>query len=200
MSSLNQPSYELPRATGLCASTGRAFEPGEAYYAVLVEAPPTDTLADSGNTAGPPTLGFGRVDVGAEAWEGGFRPERVFSFWKTHQPEPSAKRSPWVDDRVLLDLLDRLGDSDDSRRQSLRHVIALVLMRKKLLRYDGAERHEEDGEVKTVWQLTPKVDPAKGPMGKWDEGRVIEVADPGLAESDVESLIEQLGQIVEIDS
>ncbi|QDU71310.1 hypothetical protein [Mucisphaera calidilacus] len=196
MSSLNASAYELPRATGSCASTGRAFEPGEPYFAALVE---TETSAEPSSKPAAPSLGFARVDVSAEAWDSGYRPERLFSFWKTTQPEPNAKKSPWADDSVLLDLLERLADTEDRKRLALRHVITLVLMRKKLLRYDGAEKHDEGDETRTVWQLTPKLDPAKGPLGKWNEDRQISVLDPGLTEDDVALLIEQLGQIVEID-
>lgn len=196
MSSLNSPAYELPRATGTCASTGRAFEPGEHYYAALVEVEqPSDDQKKSA-----PTLGFARVDVSAEAWEQGYRPERLFSFWKTTQPEPNAKKSPWADDAVLVDLLERLADTEDAKRIALRHVITLVLMRKKLLRYDGAETHDTEDQPQTIWQLTPKLDPAKGPLGKWNEERQLNVIDPGLTEEDVASLIDQLSQIVETDS
>ncbi|WP_428389601.1 hypothetical protein [Mucisphaera sp.] len=198
MSSLNATPYELPRATGRCASTGEPFEPGQSYYAALVEEV-TDEPSPETSVPGALKLGFARVDVSSDAWDNGYRPPNLFSFWKTHQPEPQAKKSPWADDGVLMDLLDRLGESDDSKRLALRHVIALVLMRKKLLRYDGADRHESENGAITTWLLTPKLDLSKGPLGKWDENRQLEVLDPGLTEEDVASLIDQLGQIVEID-
>lgn len=124
MTQFNSASYDVQRPSGQCAFTGRQMEPGEVYIATLVE---------DGDS-------FQRVDVSLEAWERGDRPEHLFSFWRTTQPEPEQKRKLFVDDEVLMNLLRRLEDADQFQRVAFRFVLALILMRKKLLRYDGSER------------------------------------------------------------
>src|SRR5690606_10637584 len=109
MSQFSQPNYEIPRITGQCAKTGRELQPGEAYYAALVEAPaPSPESVSSSDEGGAEkaaraphpehALGLMRVDVSREAWEEGYRPERLFSFWKTTVPEPNQKKKLFVDD------------------------------------------------------------------------------------------------------
>ena len=82
-------------------------------------------------------------------------------------------------------------------------MLALILMRKKFLRYDGSERREAQVYGETVtqqwWQLTPKLDPSKGPLGKWNEDQTVEVLDPGLDASRIEEVTQQLGEILEAE-
>lgn len=189
MSQFNATSYEIPRTSGVCASTGRALEPGETYYAVLIDIPEVQ-----GGDA--PMLGLARVDVSAQAWEGGYRPEHLFSYWKSVVPAPNEKKKLFVDDAVLMNLLRRLADTDQPQRLAFRYVLALILMRKKLLRYDGV-RHDDDQQP--WWLLTPKLDVAKGPLGKWNAEDTLEVLDPRLDESQIEQVTQQLGEILEAE-
>ena len=68
-------------------------------------------------------------------------------------------------------------------------------MCKKLVRYDGL-KHNEDGT--SQWQLTPKKDVTKGHFGKWDDVQLL-VVDPGLDESSIGEVTEQLGEILDGD-
>ena len=193
-----------PRSTGRCAATGGELLPGEAYYATLVEGFDEDNAEGSDPTddsrPDPPAegrsqvgLGLARVDVSLDAWEGGYRPEGVFCYWKTTAPEPNAKRRLFVDDAVLMNLFRRLEGDELPRRRAFRFVLALILMRKRLLRYDRTV--ERDGDL--YWTLTPKLDLSKGPMGKWDESEQFDVLDPGLAEGEIEGVTAELGQVLE---
>jgi len=200
MSQFNAPSYEIPRTSGVCAATGKALEPGEAYYAALVEISDAERAAaqEKGEAVNP--LGVKRVDYSAEAWESGDRAgdlpgASVYCFWKSIVPRPSEKKKLFVDDAVLMNLLERLADAEDDDKLAFRYVIALILMRKKLLRYDGAQKR--DG--KEVWKLTPKLDLSKGPLGKWHPEVTHEVVDPKLDESRIEQVTSQLGQVLETD-
>src|ERR1051325_9467406 len=96
MSQFNAPAYDVQRPTGRCAFTGREFAPQEPYMATLVE--------DGDNLR--------RIDVSLDAWQGGQRPDHLFCFWKAVAPEPNAKKRLFVDDDVLMNLLERLGDAD----------------------------------------------------------------------------------------
>jgi len=205
LSQFNTPSYEVPRTTGICAKTGRSLEPGETYFATLVEAPPEEQPEQSGkqdakqNAAA--ALGMQRLDVSYEAWENGFRPAHLFSYWKTVVPQPNEKKKLFVDDAVLMNLLRRLEDAEQQQRLAFRYVLALILMRKKLLRFDNTERDtaEQDGEQveREWWVFTPKQDVSKGHFGKWAEDDQIKVLDPHLDESQIEQVTHQLGEVLD---
>ncbi|MEX0746122.1 MAG: hypothetical protein WD118_11020, partial [Phycisphaeraceae bacterium] len=107
------------------------------------------------------------------------------------------------DDAVLMNLFRRLEDATEPQRLAFRYVLGLILMRKRLLRFDGGERREIDVDGQTVeqewWQLTPKLDVNKGPMSKWNEDETVELLDPRLDESQVEQVTQQLGEILEAE-
>jgi len=207
MSQFNTPSYEIPKTSGVCVSTGRELVPGEPYYAALVEVPADQQTEDEKGkdkaVDALRALGLGRIDVSPEAWEEGFRPKGMFSYWKSIVPEPNQKKKMFVDDAVLMNLLERLADATEPDRLAFRYVLALILMRKKFLRYDGNDIRttEIDGEQveQTWWKLTPKLDLAKGPMGKWHPDTKLEVLDPKLDESHVEQVMQQLGDILQAE-
>src|SRR4051812_9445781 len=123
MTQFNAPAYDVQRSTGVCAITGRPLVPHEHFIASLVE---------DGEL-------LRRVDVSLEAWDAGKRPENVLGYWKSIVPEANAKKKMFVDDGVLMDLLDRLADATQPQRIGFRFVLMLILMRKKLLRYDRTE-------------------------------------------------------------
>lgn len=188
MSQFNATTYDVARSSGRCALTGKALEPLETYVA---------TLVDDGAQ-------LQRLDVCDEAWEAGKRPEHLFSYWKTSVPEASARKKVFVDDQVLLDMVRRLADADQEQRIAFRFVITLILMRKKLLRYDGPLRRTgvaADGTPIEAewWIMTPKLDLTKGPMGKWNDQDKFEVLDPRLDETRILQVTEQLGEILQAE-
>ena len=205
MTQFNTSSYEIPRTTGICASTGRELEPGETYFATLVEIPPDQQpqAASEGKNSAAVALGMQRLDVSQRAWEEGYRPEHLFSYWKTIVRQPNEKKRIFVDDAVLMNLLVRLEDATEQQRLAFRYVLALILMRKKLLRFDGTDREsaEQNGEAleQEWWLFTPKRDVSKGHFGKWAEDQQIRVLDPHLDESQIEQVTQQLGEILEAE-
>ena len=195
MSKYSASQYDVQKTSGVCASTGDELAPGDTCWSALVDIPVEERDPKD-------TLGMRRVDVSDAAWEGGFRPERVFSFWKTTVPEPNAKKKTFVDDAMLMNLLRRLEDTDEPRRQSFRFVVSLILMRKKLVRYDGTDTVDDpegDGPVQQWWRFTPKVDVTKGHFGKWNEDDELRVLDPQLDESQIAEVTEQLGEVLEAE-
>ncbi|HAI12316.1 MAG TPA: hypothetical protein DCM28_11470 [Phycisphaerales bacterium] len=190
MSQLNNP-YQIQRTSGICAITERKLEPGEIYIATLVDAP-----LEEGQKPAKDDPGFVRVDISMQAWDEGKRPEKMFSYWKSTVPEPSKKKKLFVDDSVLFNLLLRLADETQPQRQAFRFVIALILMRKKLLRYDKSSKQDDGTEL---WTMTPKLDMTKGHMGKWDEKNKLAIIDPHLDEDQIQQVSDQLGQILEAE-
>jgi len=186
MSQFNATTYDVQRPTGRCAFTDIELVPGTDYIATLVE--------DDEQPGG-----LRRLDVSLNAWEAGSRPERLFSFWKSEVPEPETRKKLFVDDTVLMSLIERLGEDGRDDRTAFRFVIALILMRKKLLRYDGTEQQTIDDEPREVWLMTPKVDVTKGHFGKWDEKKTLHIIDPALDEAGIQQVTEQLGQVLEAE-
>ena len=164
--------YPVSKSTGRCAAREVELEPGVSCVATLSEL--------EGD-------GLKRLDYSQEAWDEGTRPEGLFSFWRTVVPEADAKPRQLIDETVLLTIFEQLAGEDQPRKVSLRFVLALILMRKRLLRFLG--RTEEEGVV--IWQMRPK--------GSTPESPPIEVVDPGLGDEDVMSLSEQLSEVLETD-
>lgn len=184
MSSLSSNAYDIDKPTGVCALTGKTLEPGDEYVA---------TLTEDGEA-------LNRLDIAADVWDAGQRPEHLFSYWKAVVPEPNARRKMFVDDAVLMNLLRRLEDAEQPQRIAFRFVLMLILMRKKLLRYDRTDRRRVNAEAgectEEWWVLTPKLDLSKGPLGRWNEDERFEVLDPHLSDEQVMAVTEQLGEIL----
>jgi len=125
---------------------------------------------------------FARRDYCLSCWEKAKAQGGQFSFWKTVVPPKEQKRRLFADDQVLLDFFFRLENEQDEQRRHFFYLLALILMRKKILRFDDIER---DAEHETLILRYPS------------EDRVFRVADPKLAEEQIEALKEQLSQILD---
>ena len=123
--------WQVDKPLGQCYGTGRRIEHGQEYFAALVE---TEN-------------GFERRDFCADYWEQ-HKPE-VFCYWKTRLPEPGQKKQMFVDDDMLMSFFERLANEVEQEKVNFRFVLALVLMRKRRLKYDST-RTDGDSEI---WRL-----------------------------------------------
>ena len=162
--------WQLDAPKGRCAVTNRPLTEGEPFYSVLFE----DDAVEGG---------FRRVDYSLEAWQG--VPEGAFCSFKTQVPVREKRRRLLVDNDVLVNFFLRLADETNPLRVQFRFVLALILMRKKILRYDGCEKHD----TQEVWQMTL--------MGDQSEHRVM---NPHLTEEQIEGVSGQLGAILHGDA
>ncbi len=119
--------YAISRASGRCAVSGRAFDPGEEFYSVILE---------TGE-------GLERRDYSLAAWEG--PPPGALCHFKTRLPAREESRRTFVDDEVLINFFLRLAGASEVLKQRFRFVLALILLRKRLLKYEGTAR-EPEGE------------------------------------------------------
>lgn len=191
MNWLNTPTYAIERSSGRCAITGNPLTPGEPYIAALVEDDPAATEATAAEPA-QDTGGLRRVDVSLSAWEQGHRPQKLFSYWRSTVPHPQQKKKLFVDDEVLVNLLQRLADADEPQRLAFRFVLALILMRKKLLRYDTSEnRTDEAGQRQEWWTMTLR--------GAGVADTPVELLNPQMNDEQIRQVTEQLGQILEAE-
>ena len=159
-----QAGYDVPRPEGHCNVTGRKIETGEKFFAAIRETP----------------AGIERVDVLPEAWPN-FDRAGVLAFWQTVMPEHEQKKKVFVDDEVLCTLFERLADASEPVKVNFRFVLGLILMRKRLIVYEGAQ--QADG--RDVWVVRMK--------GKDERLNLI---DPKLDEQQVTEVSQQLGEIL----
>ena len=158
--------WEINKPLGQCSGTGRKIEYGEEYFAALVET----------------GQGLERRDFCGDYWQRE-KPD-VFCYWKTRLPNPSQKKQIFVDDEMLMSFFERLADETERERINFRFVLALVLMRKRRLKYDSSKT-DGSGEI---WRL--KVT---------GEDKFVDVINPHLNEEQIEQLSSQIGQILQAD-
>lgn len=123
--------FDVARAGGRCFITGREIQPGEAFYSALLEGP----------------QGIERRDYSADAWTG--PPEGSLCHFKTRLPSKETPKNTFVDTEALVTFFERLADTQDPLRRRFRFVLALMLLRKRVLKYERTIR--EDGEE--VWEM-----------------------------------------------
>jgi len=85
-----------------------------------------------------------------------------------------------------MDLFERLADDERPQRVAFRFVLALILMRKRLLRFAG---RKAGGEGETEWWLMR-------PKGVGTDQPPLEVLNPRLADDDVRELTAQLSEVL----
>ena len=158
--------WEVDKPLGQCCGTGRKIEYGEEYFGALVEF----------------DEGLQRRDFCADYWES--EKPNVFCYWRSKLPHPDQKKQIFVDDEMLMAFFERLGNETGQEKVNFRFVLALILMRKRRLKYDATK--VENG--KEIWCLRI--------VG---EKEIVEVINPHLDEEQVEQLSSQIGQILQTD-
>ncbi|MGQ9574895.1 MAG: hypothetical protein ACUVUC_06220 [Thermoguttaceae bacterium] len=148
--------YEIQRFTRHCAATGRELAPGEPFYSVL--------LVDQGELV--------RRDYSAAAWQG--PPQDAIGWWRSQVPRPEAKRFHWAPNDVMLDFFEQLACQPG--REDLRYVLALLLLRRRVLRM---EREEPDphGRAVLVAYCPRRETTYKVPVAVPDETRIDQIQD-----------------------
>ena len=161
--------WEINKPLGQCCGSGRKIEYGEEYFGALVE---------TGEE-------LQRRDFCADYWEK--EKPSVFCYWKSRLPDPGQKKQIFVDDQMLMAFFERLQKETEQEKVNFRFVLALILMRKRRLKYDTTK--VEEG--KEIWRLKIVGD-------KSAESR-IEVINPRLDEEQIGQLSSQIGEILQTD-
>lgn len=162
----HQP-FQVEPMTGRCAATGRVFDEGEEFITALFE---------DGES-------FRRQDYGLSAWNG--PPEGCFCHFKTRSPVKEKRRKLLVDDDVLLNFFRRLAEETAPVRVQFRFVLALILMRKRLLRYESSQTAERV----EVWTMTSVKDQAAH-----------RVVNPHLTDDQIDGVSRELSAILHGDT
>ena len=155
--------WEINKPLGVCCGTDVEIEPGSDYYGALVET----------------EEGLARRDFSVQYWEA--EEPDVYCFWRGRLALADEKKPLFIDDEMLMAFFERLEKETDSEKMDFRFVLALILMRKRKLKYDSGRT--EDG--KEIWRLRV--------VGRKE---LVDVLNPGLSEEKIEQLSGQLGQIL----
>lgn len=156
--------WKIGRRGGACSACTAALEPGrEAVSAIYAEG------AD-----------FSRRDFCGPCFQSAEKRGSPFSWWSAVVPEPEKKKAVF-DLGVAKEFLQRLLREEDPSRDSLRYLLALLLLRKKCVVLVG-QNQTETGEVMVV-----RVPP--------DEETVHELKVVDLDEAETERLREELGKL-----
>ena len=167
---------------------------------------------------------FVRLDFCEDCWQKGRRPENLprealglpsvpedseisgskmemFSFWKTIVPEPQQKKKLLVDDSVLVDVFQRMEGKTEPQEERFRFVLALILIRKRLLKYEGMEPTPEPPPAPPadpsappppkppeVWRMQPKAPEGWAPA--------VHVVNPHLTPDQITEVAQQLSAIL----
>lgn len=127
----------------------------------------------------------------------------MFSFWKTQVPVPEQKKKLLVDDSVLVDVFQRMEGKNEPQEIRFRFVLALILMRKRLLRYEGMEPAAEAGANADAASAAPENAPPPPPRAPdtWrmiprGSDKIVHVIDPHLTEEQIAEVSQQLSAIL----
>lgn len=174
MASLQRTGYETVRPTHQCAATQRRFEPGETYVATLTDTPESEELI--------------RLDYALDAWEAGSRPERPpIAVWRSVESDAQPQQNLIPDSEELFAMFEGMDAEAEGRAAVFRYLLALMLMRKRLLRL--VDQRVGDGG-RPVLQLAKR----GGPKGA--EPEMFDVTDPGMNEDAIAAGIQELGAVL----
>lgn len=156
--------FDIQGPTRVCAVTGKPLVPGDRFVAVLTD---RDGSLD-------------RTDYAADVWPG--PPAGAVAYWSARVPEAGPARTPRIDDAILLDCFDHLAADTDPSRVNFRYVVALLLMRRRRLKFEDHRRRTDGSEVMVLRDART--------------GGRVEVVDPRLAEDRIERVQADVFQLL----
>ena len=119
--------FEVQRCTRRCHATDRELKPEEHFYSVLV--------ADGADVV--------RRDYSESAWEG--PPEEALGWWKSQMPSADGNKVNWAPNDVMLHYFAQLDGV--AEKADVRYVLALLMVRRRILRLEESETDEQGREV-----------------------------------------------------
>jgi len=156
-------TWDIAKTSPHCASCGRTFEEQEIIFSALL---------DDSN-------GFCRKDFCRECWPSQDL-DTALGQWRTRSRRLEAPSRPLVGDEELLDLFRGLEGTSEPERQGFRYVLALLLVRKKLMQFRGYARTGGGARLRLYDRK---------------EGREYVVDDPGLSADDLQRVAQEVSRI-----
>lgn len=158
-----------PRGT-TCAACAAVLQPGAAVVSALFDRPDDEAQP------------FERRDFCGSCFDGHADTGTPYSWWRSVVPRPEEKKAAF-DLAVAREFLVRLLREDAPERASLRYLLTLLLMRKRVVRVDE-QFADERGEVMTV-RLPPDETPYEIPC-------------PEIGAEEADSLRGQIGRLFDL--
>lgn len=120
--------WTMPRRAECCAACQKEFEIGQPLQAFVYDVP----------------TGYERRDycVPCIATAG----DNALASWRTRRPEPAARKTLAFDRQSVMSFFERLDEDGPPERVQFRFVLALLLWRKKAIKFIGATT-DDAGEV-----------------------------------------------------
>ncbi len=136
--------YKVGRCTRQCHALKRPLRDGEWYYSVV---------AESGDE-------YVRRDYSAESWSG--PPDDAVGWWKNRMPQADEKKTVLAPPEVLVDLLRQMEDAESKAKS--RYLLALMLMRKKIVRASSPPSEDRGGTEYLRVEVLATGDPIEVPV------------------------------------
>jgi hypothetical protein len=126
-----ETEWKIAKSSRTCSGCGERFGERQSYFSALFEQ----------------DAGFERRDYCPRCFKAP-RPANVYCFWRTTVPEADGEdaRRVVLDAESVLDFFRRLGEESTPQRLAFRYVLALMLTRKKALRFEGSARGPDGTE------------------------------------------------------
>ena len=119
--------YRIGNPERQCLVCGKEIAEGDAFYSAIFEGDES----------------FTRRDYCAGCWAD--PPEACYSFWRTRIAPKKEDARKKIDADVVLGFFDQLEEKDSDLDLNFRYVLGLLLMRKRVLKFDDIAR-EASGE------------------------------------------------------
>ena len=157
-------AFDIQGPTRTCAISGNPLAVGEKFYGVLME--------ENGK--------FVRKDYSVPAWQA--PPDHAIAYWLGRIPNAEKPRKPTINDELLLDCFDHLAVATEANRLAFRYVVALLLMRRKRLKFEDTRRNTDGSEWLVVRDAR--------------NGTRLEILDPRLNEEEILSVQDEVFQVL----
>lgn len=155
--------YQIQPNSRRCVVTGRELQAGERFFSALLDE----------------DHHLVRRDFSPEAWQG--PPQGAVSFWSGHVLAVNDRLKPRFDDDLLEDCFQRLEGQTEPGRVNFRYVVALLLMRRRRLRFENSK--VEDGVEKMSLRCLRS-------------GAVHEVVNPRLSDDEMTQVQEEVFNVL----
>ena len=130
--------YSISKASKKCGRSGKPLEPGESYVSAII-------------SEGEDVK---RVDIASSEWKE--TEEDVVGWWRCRMPNAQAAKLKPAPNGVLLDTLAELLEKPG--KESLAYLLAVLLVRRRVLSEEEALDLEDDQEEQTYWNLVCSAD------------------------------------------
>lgn len=114
--------FDIAAPARTCTISGKELQPGDRVVSVLLD--------EAGK--------FVRRDFAAEAWAA--PPQDAIAWWLGRIPAGTKPKKPTYNEDVLFDLFRHLAEATDQQRVNFRYVVALLLMRRKRLKFEDLKK------------------------------------------------------------